>query len=327
LIEVQMNERKTIVVAVGQDALAMALWRALCVRRSDVDVHVARSEQAFAMLLGNARPAIVVLEIENASEHDVARLRRVQALDPAPRLVVIARERARRSEDLLFGHGADTIHPVPVEIPAVVDEIEDLLAAEDTMTGTLGHVGVLDLVQMLCLTRRSIAIRFSGPDGNGGLWLEDGEIVHAAWSGVVGMDALVHLSTLETGTFRCSTGSAPPRRTIAQGWRQALMSAACLADERRRDGEAPVATARIPSAPQPTAVVPVSAQAAQRGWQARYQELIELGLAAMRGGDLPAARAHWNEAKLLQESHEDDEAREAASRASRPTQRGFPASA
>jgi hypothetical protein len=73
--------------------------------------------------------------------------------------------------------------------------------------------------------------------------------------------------------------------------------------------------------------VPVSAQAAQRGWQARYQELIELGLAAMRGGDLPAARAHWNEAKLLQESHEDDEAREAASRASRPTQRGFPASA
>jgi hypothetical protein len=64
-----------------------------------------------------------------------------------------------------------------------------------------------------------------------------------------------------------------------------------------------------------------------RSWQARYQELIESGLAAMRGGDLAAARGHWNEAKLLQETHADDVPRDVAVRQSRPTLRGFPVSA
>jgi hypothetical protein len=238
----------------------------------------------------------------------------------APRVVVVSRDRSQQHDDALLAEGAETIRHLPADVPSLVDVVVTLLAAEETMTGRIGHVGVLDLVQMLCLSRRSGAVRFSAAEGSGGVWLENGEIVHAAWCEAVGMDALVRLTVLESGTFRCIVGAPIPRRTIVEGWRQALMSAACLADEQRREADGP--------SPQPTAdVVPVNGHAPARPWQTRYQELIELGLAAMRGGDLASARTHWNEAKLLQESHADDEAQELATRTSRPTLRGFPASA
>lgn len=315
-----MSERNTILVAVGQDALAMALWRGLSARRDDLDVHMVRSEEAMAMLLEHARPTVVVLEVEDAGDESLARLRRVCAADSAPRVVVVSRDRSQRTDDALFAEGAETIQHMPADVPALVEAVATLLGAEETMAGQLGHIGVLDLVQMLCQARGSGAVRFRSPEGRGAVWLDNGEIVHAAWANAIGMDALVRLTVLESGTFRCFTGGPVPRRTIAEGWRQALMSAACLADEQRREAEGP--------SERPTAdVVPVNGHAAARPWQTRYQELTELGLAAMRGGDLASARKHWNEAKLLQESHAEDEAREIETRPSRPTLRGFPASA
>ena len=71
-----MSERNTIVVAVGQDALSMALWRGLGTRRDDLDVHLAKSDAAMTMLLAHARPAVVVLEVADTSDESLARLRR-----------------------------------------------------------------------------------------------------------------------------------------------------------------------------------------------------------------------------------------------------------
>lgn len=315
-----MDQRKTVLVAVGQDALALALWRGLHARRDDIEVHLARSPQALAMLLEHARPAIVVIEVEELGDSGLALLRSAVASPSTPRVVAISRVRSPRVDDILLAEGAEVVRHAPVDVTTLVDAIEAAFGAEETMTGRVAHVGVLDLVQMLCLARRSASVRFTAAEGRGGIWLEDGEITHAAWCELVGMDALVRLCVLDSGTFQCFVGGAVPRRTIADGWRQALMSAAYLADEQRKHAED--SSSSLPSAE----IVPANGVAA-RNWQARYQELIEAGLAAMRGGDLAAARGHWNEAKLLQESHAEDAHHDVAVRPSRPTMRGFPVSA
>jgi CheY-like chemotaxis protein len=314
-----MTERKTILVVVGQDALALAVWRALLARRADLDVHVARSPEALSMLVAHAEPSVAIVDVEHANADALARMRRVAACGSSPRIVAIAREKSPHIDDILSGEGADAVVHTPVDVAPLVDTVGALLGAEDTMQGRVSPVGVLDLVQMLCLARRTASVRFEAPDGRGGIWLENGDIVHAMWTDAVGMEALVRLTVLESGTFRCTTGVPAPRRTITDNWRQSLMNAACLADERRR-GESSADT--LTGAP----VVAVNAHAQARNWRARYEELIELGLAAMRGGDLAAARVHWNEAKQLQEAN-DPEQREVETRPSRPTLRGIPASA
>jgi CheY-like chemotaxis protein len=207
-----MDQRKTILVAVGQDALAMALWRGLHARRDDLDVHLARSPQALEMLLAHAQPAIVVIEVDAPNDEGLAPLRQACAAPSSPRVVAVSRIRSPHVDDALLAEGAAIVRHAPVDVATLVDAVEAALAAEETMSGRVGHIGVLDLVQMLCLTRRSGSVRFTAAEGRGGIWLEDGEIVHAAWCEVAGMDALVRLSVLDDGVFRCFVGSPVPRR-------------------------------------------------------------------------------------------------------------------
>jgi hypothetical protein len=315
-----MEIRKTILVAVSQDGLAMALWRGLYAQRDDIDVHLARNAQTMATRLEHAHPTVAILEIEDATDEGLAMLREVSAHEPAPRVVVVSHDRSQRSDDTLLAAGAETVRHAPVGAATLVEAVEAVLATEEAMTGRLGTIGVLDLVQMLCLTNRSGVLRLASTDCSGGIWIDAGEIVHAGWGDVTGMDALARLTVLGSGSFRCFFGSPMPHRTITQGWRQALMIAACLADEQNRDAE------DTPT-PQPTAdILPVPMPAQRDPWQTRHQELIDAGLASVRAGDLASARRHWDEAKRLQEAHAEEPV-DAFGRTSRPTLRGIPASA
>jgi len=295
-----MDTRKRIVVALGQDALALALWRGLHGQREDVDVHLARRPDVLATLLDGVAPDVVVLEIMDARAETMAALAELCGRDRAPRVIAVSRDRSPRADDALVAAGVEAIRHAPCDVPALVEVVESVLRAEETMRGRLGPIGILDLVQMLCMSGRSGSVRFASTAGRGGIWLERGDIVHAVWRDSAGMDALVQLTTLDDGAFRAFGPGVPPRRTISEAWRHALMTAACLADERRaRHG-----TQELPA--QTADVVPVNRETAPRKWQVRYQELTDLGLAAMRAGDFAAARRAWTEAKQLQEEHADD---------------------
>ena len=287
-----MHTRKTIVVQVGHDALAMALWRRVHARHEDFELQLARDAEALVQRVDAVRPAAVVVELADLSPPRRAFLQELRVRDPRPRVLAIVREGAVIADDELLAEGVDAIARAPVDVAPLIEMLELVVLADETMRGSLAGIGLLDLVQMLCLARRDGVVRVASDHGHGAIWLEQGEIVHAVWCEHAGMDALVQLTTLDAGVFRVYGAGVVPARTIADGWRHALMNAACLADERRAHADEPD-------------MAPVT-ELPQRPWQQRYRELTELGLAAMRGGDLAGARRHWNEARELQESHGSD---------------------
>ncbi|MBC8074094.1 MAG: DUF4388 domain-containing protein [Deltaproteobacteria bacterium] len=295
-----MQPRKTIVVQLGHDALAMALWRRVHARREDFEVQLTRDVDAMLRRVDGMKPDAVVLELADLQRPSREVLRAIRSHDPPPRIVVVLRENTEVDDDALFAEGVDAIARAPVDVAGLIETIVTAALAEEFMRGVIGGVGVLDLVQMLCLARRGGIVRFVGAQTHGAIWLEDGEIVHATWGALTGMDALVQLTGLEQGSFRVGLPGLVPRRSIEDGWRHTLMNAACLADE-LRNSEVPTATEAVnePAAKE----LPPVADMHGRNWQARYRELTELGLAAMRGGDLAGARRQWNEAKRLQETY------------------------
>lgn len=322
-----MQPRKTIVVQLGHDALAMTLWRRVHARRDDLEVQLTRDVDALLQRVDAVRPAVTVLELPDLSPPRRALLRELRSRDPAPRIVAVVREGCTLDDDALLVEGVDAIVRAPIDVAAMIDTVETVAQADETMRGQLAAIGLLDVVQMLCLARRDGVVRLAAREGHGAIWIEHGEIVHATWDGHAAMDALVQLTALDEGTFRVHAAGVVPQRSIVESWRHALMNAACLADERR---------ANVPTAEQeqPAAEMAPVAELPARAWQVRYRELTELGLAAMRGGDLASARTHWNEARRLQEANGDEDAAElepgpASGRAGlvAPRVRGYPASA
>jgi Domain of unknown function (DUF4388) len=101
------------------------------------------------------------------------------------------------------------------------------------MQGDLADVGLPNILQMLCMERRSVALLVKRQHEDAAVYFEGGEIVHAALGGVEGEEAVYGLLAWPDGTFRLDGDTPAPARTINRPWNQVLLEGLGQLDEKR----------------------------------------------------------------------------------------------
>jgi len=120
--------------------------------------------------------------------------------------------------------------------------------------GSLSEVGLPDILQLLTVGGKTGILHLSGDEGEGRLYLKDGQVVHAAAADQEGEEAAYALAGWSRGRFAFEPGEASPATTINRSATALLMEAARRSDEWR------VIEAKIPStAHVPEFVVPEGA--------------------------------------------------------------------
>jgi CheY-like chemotaxis protein len=97
--------------------------------------------------------------------------------------------------------------------------------------GVLRRVGLPDVIQMECLGRNSSVLEVYNEHVLGRIYIEDGNIIHAAGGDLTGERALQRLLALPGGSFELVPFEPPPQNTISGPWEFLLMEAARLRDE------------------------------------------------------------------------------------------------
>jgi CheY-like chemotaxis protein len=140
-----------------------------------------------------------------------------------------------------------------LEKPATPEGYQALFAALDAMgtaepqsgfRGVMHRVGIQDVLQMECLSRKSSVLLISTSGRQGRVFISDGEIVHAESGQLQGEMALYGLLALSGGEFSLQPFTEPPQRTISGHYEFLLMEAARLRDEAAADF-APEAAAEL----------------------------------------------------------------------------------
>ncbi len=115
--------------------------------------------------------------------------------------------------------------------------------------GDLGQVGIVDLLQLLGMNRRTGQLSVTTEGGGGEVRLVDGEVVDAAYRRLEGEKALFRLLGAEGGTFAFSTTAPTSLRRIDQSLNSLVMEGMRQGDDLRRrrrdvcgDGDALLAT-------------------------------------------------------------------------------------
>lgn len=103
--------------------------------------------------------------------------------------------------------------------------------------GDLREISLPTLVQMLCIERRSASLELSRRGEEGGMFLADGEIVHACLGQLEGEDAAYSLLAWTEGLFAIYEDASPRPRTIGKSLSHLLIESSRRIDERRRDEE------------------------------------------------------------------------------------------
>ena len=111
--------------------------------------------------------------------------------------------------------------------------LDDLIAWEPQQgfQGVLRRVGLQDVIQMECLGRNSSVLEVYNDHVLGRIYIEDGNIIHAACDNLTGEPALQRLLALPGGSFELVPFEPPSEKTISGPWEFLLMEAARVRDE------------------------------------------------------------------------------------------------
>jgi hypothetical protein len=102
-----------------------------------------------------------------------------------------------------------------------------------------------DLIQINCLSRIRGAFRVSSGQGDGFLFFEGGQLVHASCGDSVGLDAVVVMLGWRSGSIEPSERAWPEQCSIGMGADALLLHAAQRLDERARDASRHDATTKV----------------------------------------------------------------------------------
>jgi CheY-like chemotaxis protein len=200
------------------------------------EIHRAASADTALFILQQHPIELAVLDVNMPMLDGVQLLRVIHRRHPDVKKVVLTGLASDTNRNSSLANGAELFLEKPVTpggITSVFNLLNDLFvwSQREGFSGTLRQVGLTDVIQIECLRRSSCIVDIHNPDTHGSIFIESGNIVHAATGPVAGESALYTLLGLRNGEFRIKSFSAPPHRSISGPWEFLLMEAARMTDE------------------------------------------------------------------------------------------------
>lgn len=291
--------RPKVLIADDEEVLALSLLRVLYRDNDRFDVLLARNGNIAREILESQRVDVVLADLRMPGMSGTELLCWIATHSPTTRVFIMT---AYEINDLEFEAqrlGCLRVVRKPFDLHEMRDRIVAALehCQENDLKGGLSQISLPDLVQILCMNERTTALRITQGEHNALLCFERGFVTHAVFDELSGEDAFRELLRLEGGEFESLPLFEVTRRTIDRDYRELLLDAARELDERgRRSLKPPV----VSSGAEPSAIEDNEKTAKHRVLD--YDDLTNLGLKAMRAGNLSKAQEYWKAARALDQT-------------------------
>ena len=175
-------------------------------QRSKFDTLHAMSGYSALSIIDENHIDLIVLDIDMPQMDGFQTLQNLRARDSSIPVIFLSCLDSENLKTKGLELGADDYIVKPCSIAELIARIEAVLRRtrptglkKGEITGNTDIFSIADLLQMLVLTQRNATISFA--DLEGGLVVRDGKIVAARQGGFRGMDGIMRLFLLESGSF------------------------------------------------------------------------------------------------------------------------------
>jgi hypothetical protein len=284
--------RKRILLAELDDRLAISLLGRLYEHNRLYDVLLSRTADVTHQLLQTERFNVVVIRAHPSKPGDIAQLESELRSVTDTRIVALIDAEVDATAASLYAAGADSVQQISTPTSELADEIIRVSRADTLLEGRLDQVGAPELIQMLCLCRRTLMIRVETSAERAAIWLSNGEIHHAVSDNLSGQSAMSRIVRADNGRFWAIASHGLPMRSIHQDWQHVMLEAAREGDEAAQQSSLRKKGPEDENGPPPN-------QSQVRKLGKSYRELTELGLQSIKAGDFSKAREYWAAARAI----------------------------
>lgn len=247
-----------ILIVDEEEHLLWALERNLFPDRQDIQVHTASSGEAGLEQLRTCAIDLLVCDLKMPGAVDGFQLiLRAKEIAPDARVIIITAFGTHRIQNFAERIGITHYIEKPFSVGELREAVLEILDEKEGFQGVLSDLELTDIIQMLCLARRTALLHLKHRDHRGKIVFERGEVVHAEFNNLVGEEAVYHMLALRQGDIFMQSDFESVGRTIELGWQDLLLEGVRLADEHRMKAEQAEAAAnpqitRLPHRPERT---------------------------------------------------------------------------
>jgi CheY-like chemotaxis protein len=204
-------------------------------------IHLATTADQALEILKDGEIDLVVADIRMPVLDGVQFIGLVQRRYPKIKRAVLTAYASEEKRVASLANGADLF----LEKPRTADGFKSVFTmlgellqwdSRDGFQGVLRRVGLSDVIQMECLARNSSILEIYNQHVIGRIYIEDGQLIHAAGGDLTGEQALQKLLSLPGGSFELAQFEAPPQQTLSGPYEFLLMEAARVRDEMSATG-------------------------------------------------------------------------------------------
>ncbi|WP_158542344.1 DUF4388 domain-containing protein [Lujinxingia litoralis] len=227
-----------ILIVDEEEHLLWALERNLFPQRQDIIVHTARSGEDGLRILDQQPIDLLISDIKMPGAVDGFQLiLRAKEMAPDARVMIITAFGTHRIQNFAERIGISHYIEKPFTVDEVRDAILEILNEKEGFQGVLSDLELTDIIQMLCLAKRTALLHLKHRDHRGRIVFDHGEVTHAEFDGEVGPEAVYEMLALRQGDIFMQSDFEPMAPTIDMGWQDLLLEGVRRTDERRFEEE------------------------------------------------------------------------------------------
>ena len=193
-------------------------------------VSIAEDADRAIQILSDCAIDVVLTDLRMPGTNGIDLLVKARSIAPRTRGILMSGYASARDYQRAIECGAVRVLSKPFTSSELLQAIRQAVECETGFRGSIHGLSLVDLLQMFHYARRSLAIVVDGL-APGQVFLEDGDIIHAAYRELVGESALRTILAMPAGSLRTMVLPQPTPRSITRDFQTLLLDSLRTVDE------------------------------------------------------------------------------------------------
>jgi len=218
---------RRIMIVDDEEDIVLGLSRFL--KKSGYDV-VYETSPKKALEVLSAEPAdILIADVKMEELSGLELISQARQKNPDIKIIIMTARGSEEIERISYERGALEYLEKPFDVEYLLEVLKKIETGG--FKGVVKELGLVDFLNILHMERALAVINVVSATGNGKIYFEKGEIVHAQFQDKEGLIALKEILELKGGSFSVERNVKAPKKTINMSFNNVMLEVYAKSDE------------------------------------------------------------------------------------------------